>query len=209
MTLTNGTPKLYLSAFIAWVGVAVPAILGYLEGLDGNPVNWLTVATLAWAALVAAYKDLVTHKAKPPTETIKPVSFKGGTVRESGHQFSQRSLLNLKGVHEELVDVAYLALQRSKYDFVITSGVRTKEQQQELFNLGKTPTMNSRHLTGHAIDFAALVNGRVTWDKKYYYAIANAFKQAANEKGVDIEWGGEFSNFDGPHIQLTRQRYPV
>jgi peptidoglycan L-alanyl-D-glutamate endopeptidase CwlK len=37
----------------------------------------------------------------------------------------------------------------------------------------------------------------------YYQQVAQAFKQAADEYGLKITWGGDWVNFkDGPHIQI-------
>lgn len=52
----------------------------------------------------------------------------------------------------------------------------------------KTTTMNSRHLTGHAVDLAAWVDNTISWDWKYYYPIEKAMKQAAKELNISIEW---------------------
>lgn len=67
-------------------------------------------------------------------------------------RFSQRSLNNLKGVHSDLVKEVRRALEISELDFTVIEGVRTKERQAQLFKQGATKTMNSRHLTGHAVD---------------------------------------------------------
>ena len=70
---------------------------------------------------------------------------------------------------------------------------------------GKSQTMNSRHLTGHAVD---LVPFPVSWDWTYFYPIADAMKDAAQELGVDLEWGGDWKSFkDGPHFQLSWRTY--
>ena len=67
--------------------------------------------------------------------------------------------------------------------------------------------MNSRHLTGHAVDVAAWVDG-VRWDWPLYDAIAVAVKQAAKELDVAIVWGGDWATFrDGPHFELDRRVY--
>ena len=87
--------------------------------------------------------------------------------------------------------------------------MRTITRQKELFKQGATTTMNSRHLTGHAVDLFALdESGKVTWDWKYYYPLSDAVKQAAKDVGVSIEWGGDWSKFkDGPHYQLPWSEY--
>ena len=79
-----------------------------------------------------------------------------------------------------------------------------------LVRTGKSRTMKSRHLTGHAIDFVALPDGEVSWELKYYKIIADAFKKAAKAECVPIEWGGDWGSFiDGPHIQLPVSIYPA
>ncbi len=123
--------------------------------------------------------------------------------------FGSRSLSRLKGVHPDLVKVAHLALSYSPLDFMITEGLRTRARQQELFNEGASKTLNSRHITGHAVDVAALVGGKVRWDWPLYPRIAEAFKRASKELNVPIIWGGSWKTLrDGPHIELDRRRYP-
>lgn len=124
--------------------------------------------------------------------------------------FSERSRKNLEGVHPDLVRVTELALQYSEVDFVVTDGLRTMEEQEKLLAAGRSRTRNSRHLTGHAVDVAAWDKGRIRWDWVYYEALADAFKTAADELGVSIEWGGDWKTFrDGPHFQLSRTEYPA
>ncbi len=122
---------------------------------------------------------------------------------------SLRSSRNLADVHPDLVKVARRALELSPIDFVITEGRRSVARQKELFAAGATRTMNSRHLTGHAVDFAALVGKEIRWDWPLYARIAAAFKQAAQELHVPIIWGGDWKSFkDGPHVELDRKAYP-
>ncbi|SQC83413.1 Uncharacterised protein [Klebsiella pneumoniae] len=108
--------------------------------------------------------------------------------------FSHRSENNLKGVDPRLVTIARRALVLSEVDFGITEGLRTKERQKQLFEQGKSMTMNSRHLTGDAIDVVAYIGGKVSWNWSLYEIISRAFKQAAAEYGVTIEWGGTGKN---------------
>ena len=124
-------------------------------------------------------------------------------------KFSARSEKNLEGVHPDLVKVMRLAIERTKVDFAITEGLRTKERQAELLAQNKSKTMNSRHITGHAIDFMAIVDGKGTWMWIHYETISNTVKECAKELGVEIDWGGDWKNFrDGPHIELDRKAYP-
>ena len=56
---------------------------------------------------------------------------------------------------------------------------RTLERQRELVKVGASRTLDSRHLTGHAVDLAAMVGSEVRWDWPLYYRIADAMKLAA------------------------------
>jgi peptidoglycan L-alanyl-D-glutamate endopeptidase CwlK len=122
---------------------------------------------------------------------------------------SQRSKDRLKGVHPDLVKVIEEAIKESPLDFSISEGLRTKERQKVLFDSGKSQTMNSRHITGHAIDFAVIKDGEVTWDFKYYQLVADHIKAVAKALDVPIIWGGDWKSFrDGPHVELNRSKYP-
>ena len=130
-------------------------------------------------------------------------------------QFSQRSLDRLKGVHPDLVRVVHAALAISKTDFVVVEGLRSPERQQELWEAGKTRTMNSRHLTGHAVDLAPLRDldgdgkAELSWERGHFYPVVDAMRQAADSLGVAIEWGGDWQTFvDMPHWQLPWSKYP-
>lgn len=117
-------------------------------------------------------------------------------------KLSQRSIDRLSGVHPDLVSVVKHAIERSEVDFMVTEGLRSKERQKELVAAGASKTMNSRHITGHAVDLAAYVNG-IRWDWPLYEKIAKAMKQAAYELNIRIEWGGDWKSFkDGPHFQI-------
>jgi peptidoglycan L-alanyl-D-glutamate endopeptidase CwlK len=77
--------------------------------------------------------------------------------------------------------------------------------------------MNSRHLTGHAVDLGYWLddgdgvpeNGEIRWDWPLYAQLASAVKAAARQCGVPITWGGDWPSFpDGPHFELDRGKYP-
>ncbi|ATN93359.1 endolysin [Marinobacter phage PS3] len=124
-------------------------------------------------------------------------------------KLGSRSLSRLAGLHDDLVSVVERAIRITKVDFTVLEGQRTKSRQKELFESGASSTMNSRHLTGHAVDLGAWVTGGVRWDWPLYHKIADAMKQAADELGVPIEWGGDWESFpDGPHFQLPWKEYP-
>lgn len=127
----------------------------------------------------------------------------------STFSLSPRSIQRMAGIHPDLFRVVQRAIQITEVDFGVTQGLRTIEQQRQYVAEGKSRTMNSRHLTGHAVDVVALVNGKASWSMPDYAKIAQAFKRAAYELGVPIVWGGDWSSFrDGPHFELDRKRYP-
>ncbi len=124
-------------------------------------------------------------------------------------EFSKRSNDRLVGVHPDLQRVMRRAISQSPVDFVITEGVRSKAKQAQLVAAGASQTMNSRHLTGHAVDVAAFVGKDVRWDWPLYVQIAKVVKAVADEINVPIVWGGDWKSFrDGPHFELDRKRYP-
>lgn len=126
-------------------------------------------------------------------------------------KFSQRSLNSLRGVHPDLVKVIERALQISPVDFIVIEGLRTKDRQKELVASGASQTMNSRHITGHAVDLLPIgPNGRGEFAWPLYDRLAPAVKAAADELGVRITWGGDWKSFrDGPHFELDRATYPA
>ncbi len=125
-------------------------------------------------------------------------------------QFTARSEKNLLGVHPDLVRVIRLALHYSLVPFSITEGLRSMARQRDLLREGKSQTLRSRHLTGHAVDVVAMPAGVVSWEWDYYAQIAVAVRRAARECGINVEWGGEWKTLkDGPHFQLPFKDYPA
>ncbi len=129
-------------------------------------------------------------------------------------QLGQRSRERLKGVHPDLVKVVERAIELTEYDFSVVEGVRSLETQKAYVANGVSKTMNSRHLTGHAVDLYPV--GRPTpWER--CRAIKDAMFEAARELGVSIRWGGDWDMdgdskderfYDGPHFELLRSKYP-
>ena len=107
---------------------------------------------------------------------------------------SDKSRSRMAGVHPKLCAVVSLAITISDIDFCVLEGVRTIERQRELVASGASQTMRSRHLTGHAVDLAAMVGGEVRWDWPLYHKLWGG------------DWKGDFK--DGPHWQLPWREYP-
>lgn len=120
-----------------------------------------------------------------------------------------RSLSRLEGVNPDLVALVKNAAAMSDLDFTVLEGLRTVARQKQLVAQGTSKTMNSRHITGHAVDLAPLIDGKVSWDWPLYHRLAKIVKAAAAELGQPIEWGGDWRTFkDGPHWQLPWKQYP-
>ena len=128
-------------------------------------------------------------------------------------KLSQRSKDNLIDVHPDMVSVVERGLQLSPYDYGVSEGLRTPETQKEYFESGKSTTMNSLHLPqgdgySHAVDLFIIVNGKVTWEHKYFRKVIQAIFTAAIELGVQVEAGALWRDFlDSPHIQLNQKYY--
>ena len=125
------------------------------------------------------------------------------------YRLGNRSKQRLEGVHPDMVAVVERAIELTEVDFTVLEGLRTLERQKTLVARGASTTLNSRHITGHAVDLGAYVDGEVRWDWPLYHKIAEAMKQAALELKVDMDWGGDWKSFpDGPHYQLSWKTYP-
>lgn len=131
--------------------------------------------------------------------------------------WSQRSLKSMEGIHPDLRRVLDDALQGSPHDFVITEGLRSIARQKEMVRIGASKTMNSRHITGHAVDLYGWIDidadGTVEFvemsNVHILTAISNAIKASATKLGVPIIWGGDWRKFrDLPHFELNRKAYP-
>ena len=120
-----------------------------------------------------------------------------------------RSLSRLQDVHPDLVRVVKRAAAMSDLDFTVLEGMRTLERQKALLKNDATKTLNSRHLTGHAVDLAPMIGGSVSWDWPLYHRLAKIIKAAATAESVSLTWGGDWRTFkDGPHWELAWKQYP-
>lgn len=125
-------------------------------------------------------------------------------------KYSQRSLNSLKGIHPDLRRVIDRALQESPLDFIVIEGVRSEARQRELVASGASKTMNSRHLTGHAVDLLPIGSNGPEFAWPLYHKLGPAVEAAAAVEGVALTWGGRWKSFkDGPHFELDRDAYPA
>ena len=154
---------------------------------------------------------------------------KENTVTENKkYSFTQSSLDKMKKVHPKLVEVMKTAIENSPYDFRITDGARTAEEQNYLYQQGRTRPgqkvtncdgykAKSNHQIkadgyGHAVDIfpcGVIENGvyrkftsEEGYDEKKLKLIADHILAVAKSKNVNIEWGGNWKMNDTPHFEL-------
>lgn len=108
-------------------------------------------------------------------------------------KLSRRSLQRLEGVDERLVRIVKRAIEITKVDFGVTEGLRTAATQRQLVAAGRSQVLNSKHLTGDAVDLVAYVNGDISWELNLYDDIADAMKKAAIEEKVALRWGAAWN----------------
>ena len=122
------------------------------------------------------------------------------------YKLGTRSMQSLSGVHPDMVAVVKRAIEITGVDFTVIEGIRNINRQRELFKAGKSTTMNSRHITGHAVD---MVPWPVDWeDLERFEVMSEAMKAAAEELEIPIVWGGDWKSFyDAPHFELDRKKY--
>ena len=139
------------------------------------------------------------------------------------YTLSETSLKMLKGVHPNLVNFMTELIKISPWNFKITAGVRTAEEQNRLYQKGRSAPgakvtnvdgykLKSNHQIkfdglGYATDIGVIVNGEFkgTWkDFHYYQDIYNVAKEKGLLEKYGIEWGGNcWKSFkDAPHWQI-------
>ena len=139
------------------------------------------------------------------------------------YTLSETSLKMLKGVHPNLVNFMTELIKISPWNFKITAGVRTAEEQNRLYQKGRTAPgakvtnvdghkLKSNHQVkfdglGYATDIGVIVNGEYkgTWkDFHFYQDIYNTAKNSGLLEKYGIEWGGNcWRTFkDAPHWQI-------
>jgi peptidoglycan L-alanyl-D-glutamate endopeptidase CwlK len=68
--------------------------------------------------------------------------------------------------------------------------------------------MNSRHITGHAVDVVPYpIAHRLSYPDYQWENVADALLDAAIDLKVDLEWGYAKWGWDKPHYQLSWRSY--
>jgi peptidoglycan L-alanyl-D-glutamate endopeptidase CwlK len=120
------------------------------------------------------------------------------------------------GVHEDLIEWLDFVVPLLNFDTLITAGVRTAAEQEELYAQGRTKPGNvvthshaaqSAHCHGGAVDIAPFIHGAIPWDKKDPgYELWPQIGASAGARGLG--WGGcgtgGWTHFvDRPHIEVA------
>ena len=161
-------------------------------------------------------------------EYLKDWDKENAGTENKKYSFAQTSLDKMKKVHPKLVEVMKAAIENSPFDFRITDGARTTEEQFALYQKGRTlpgpkvtncdgKKFKSNHQIkangyGHAVDIfpcGITENGvyrkftsEEGYDEKKLKLIANHILEVAKSKNVNIEWGGNWKMKDTPHFEL-------
>lgn len=122
-----------------------------------------------------------------------------------GYKLSVRSAEKLAGLDEQLVAVVQNAIIITRHDFGVSCGMRTMEEQQDLFRRGLTQTMDSRHLTGDAVDLYPYHKGRAVYDWPAVFMVADAIIGSAIQLDVPIRWGGAWDAHDVRQSDLSAE----
>ena len=114
---------------------------------------------------------------------------------------SERDITRLKGVHPHLIRV--VARAAGMAEFFVIEGVRTIEKQRLYIASGASHTIDSKHLTGRAVDLACMLGGELCWKWPLYHRLNEVMQRCAALEGVRITWGGDWPRLkDGVHFEL-------
>ena len=127
--------------------------------------------------------------------------------KPSQWQADPRSEKNLATVQPQLQRLGRELLRRLAAEgltFKVTSGNRTKEEQAELYAIGRTKpgvpvtwTMKSRHIGGRAIDLTLFSGKNPVWESKHYDRAGIIGEE------LGLVWGGRWKRSpDKPHFEL-------
>lgn len=120
------------------------------------------------------------------------------------YKFGRTSKERLATIHPDLQKVLYRVLNHM--DIGIIEGVRSLETQKKYVADGKSKTLNSKHLKqddgySHAVDVGVYVNGKLTWDPRYYYFLGGIVKTICDEEHMPdlrfgMDWDGDLDFSD-------------
>jgi peptidoglycan L-alanyl-D-glutamate endopeptidase CwlK len=137
------------------------------------------------------------------------------------YKFSDLSKRRMDGVDELLKSVVYEALKVSIVDFGIAwrGGVRTAEQQNELYKQGRSYKdgyeEKSKHQSGKALDILPYIDGQaidLEENRHYYYILIGVIMSTAKRMEINLRsganwdqnevWSSDQKLNDLPHFEL-------
>lgn len=130
------------------------------------------------------------------------------------YRFGSASSARLATVHPDLSRVMHKVIAQTPVDFAIISGLRGKDEQNDLVAVGRSHLFypRSKHNFSPyslAVDVAPYVAGRgLVWDDDTLWTtLYDHIMAAALVEGVRLVWGGNWSRFvDKPHFELNWKR---
>lgn len=158
-----------------------PLSLGFPANFDTMMMNWdeniSEIETIFLNAL-KTMPQVIPHVAKPqirPLDYTKYDSTNSEKIQELNPKMQEKTM--------QLLDFAKSKFEGSNKSVLITSGYRTKEEQQYLLDTKPhLAAKNSAHCEGKAIDIS--ITGGTDED---YEALGNY------AKSIGMRWGGDFS----------------
>lgn len=175
---------------------------GEIDGIAGKLTVQAVAQAIAKGVSTPSMEQAVAEQHRSDPELVETIT--QDEVKDNNFVFSDTSINRLNGVNDNLVKVVKRALELSTQDFAVLEGLRTKERQAELVRKGASQTMSSNHITGRAVDLVPIVDGKVSWDWKYFYPIAEAVRKAAKELGVQVKWGGSWEVLNATDTPTTK-----
>jgi peptidoglycan L-alanyl-D-glutamate endopeptidase CwlK len=106
--------------------------------------------------------------------------FKLGTTSKS----------RLEGLDGRLIRGVSYAINITKVDLFVVEGIRGLEQQKWNVASGVSQTMDSKHLTGDAVDIAAYVGREAVWEGPDMFVVGEAMRKGFQHQGTSVRWGG-------------------
>ena len=139
-------------------------------------------------------------------------------------KFGRVSSQRLSNCHKDIQRLMHKAIEVSVIDFGIACGYRSVEEQQKLYQQGRSKpggivtyvdgvNRKSKHnsLPSTAVDIYAYVGGKAVWDKEHLYYLGGVIMTCAKNMNIPLRWGANFNQdadlknenfYDLPHFEL-------